>query len=56
MSEERRTVKTSAMLTPSENAVLVALAREEGRTKSQIIARLLVKEAIEKGMWEASDD
>lgn len=58
MSEERRTVHISVKMTPTEHAALQQMARDEGRSKSQIVCRLVVKDAKAQGMWpeEASDD
>jgi hypothetical protein len=56
MKEERRTVKASAKLTPREGDALTALARADGRTKSAVIARLIVAAAKKEGMWEEESD
>ena len=54
--KERRPVKVSFVATPSEYALLVALTREEGRTRSQVIQRLIVAEGRRRGYTEEASD
>lgn len=61
MAEERRTVRVPVLMTPTEHAVLVRMARDQGRSRGSIMCRLLVAAAQKEGMWveeteEASDE
>ena len=56
MEEERRNKRISVLMTPTEHAALQQMALDEGRSKSSIVCRLVVKEAKAQGMWEESND
>ena len=58
MAEERRSIRVGILMTPTEHAVLQQLARDQGRSKSNVMCRALVEAAKKAGMWpvkEASD-
>lgn len=51
MPEERRSVRVGILMTPTEHAVLQQLARDQGRSKSNVMCRALVEAAKLAGMW-----